>query len=111
MENPPPDPDEATLHEYIDAEIEVTGLTSPADEQALTAALEKLPGVRRIGLVHGRVEITYEPVRITQAELTAEIQRAGYAVAGLHAAATSPVADAFSPHGEETAAEETEGKE
>lgn len=110
MENPPPDPGEATLHEYIDAEIEVRGLTSATDEQKIIAALENLPGVQRLGIVHGRVEITYEPVRLTQAELTAELHRAGYEVAVVQAAASSPVADAFSPHGEENGGEEMGGR-
>ena len=111
MENPPPDPGEATLHEYVDADIAVRGLAGATDEQKIIAALESLPGVQRLGLIHGRVEITYEPVRITQAELTAAIQRAGYEVAGVHAAAASPVADAFAPHEGEKGGAETDVQE
>lgn len=110
MENPPSDPVEAALHEYIDAEIEVIGLKSAADEQKITMALENLRGVQRLGFAHARVAITYEPVQITQTELTAEIQRAGYAVAGVEAAPASPIADAFAPRFPENPGEEMSGK-
>jgi len=55
-------PNEAGLHEYIDAEFTVAGLESPSREKGLRDALEKLPGLESLGISNGRVMAHYEPV-------------------------------------------------
>lgn len=84
---------EEGLRAYLDAEFTVDGLASPSDERKLLDALEKLPGLRDFGLEDGKLEVTYEPALLTQAQLCAEIQRAGYRVADGITSPASPVAD------------------
>ena len=88
-------PDEAGLHEYVDAEFTVAGLESPSREKALRDALEKLPGLESLSIFHGRVMAHYEPVLLSQKHLEEAIQRAGFQISETHATDSSPMTDAF----------------
>jgi hypothetical protein len=86
---------ETPLHEYVDAEFTVAGLESPGREKELCDALEKLPGLANLSISHGRVMAHYEPVLLSRKYLEEAIQRAGFQISETHAAASSPVTDAF----------------
>ena len=88
-------PDEAGLHEYVDAEFTVAGLESPSRERELRDALEKLPGLKSLTIFHGRVMAHYEPVLLSQKQLEEAIQGAGFQISETHAADSSPMTDAF----------------
>jgi len=84
-------------HEYIDAEIAVAGLDSPADEQALDAALRGLEGIQSLSISGGKISVEYDPVEITKAQLGEAIARAGYRVEEVESAPASAISDAFHP--------------
>jgi len=86
-------------HEYIDAEIVVSGLEGPADEQKLSEALRKLEGVRDFTITGGKLELEYEPVVVTKAEIGEQIARAGFRVGEVETGQASTIADAL--HGDE----------
>jgi len=88
-------PDDAGLHEYVDAEFTVAGLESPGREKELRDALEKIPGLESLGIFHGRVMAHYEPVLLSRKHLEEAIQRAGFQISEAHAADSSPMTDAF----------------
>jgi len=88
-------PDEAGLHEYVDAEFIVAGLESPGREKGLRDALEKLPGLKSLSIYHGKVMAHYEPVLLSRKHLEEAIQRAGFQISETHAADSSPMTDAF----------------
>lgn len=88
-------PDEAALHEYVDAEFTVAGLESPSREKELRAALEKLPGLKSLSIFHGRVMAHYEPVLLSRKHLEEAIQGAGFQISESHATDSSPMTDAF----------------
>ena len=96
MDERPTDPScETGLHEYVDAEFTVTGLESPSREKGLRDALEKLPGLENLNISHGKVTAHYEPVLLSRSQLEEAIRRAGFQISETHAAASSPVTDAF----------------
>ena len=82
-------------HDFIDAEITVAGLDSPADEQALNSALSGLEGIQTLSISGGKVAVEYDPVRITKARIGEVIGRAGFRVAEVESAAASPLGDAL----------------
>lgn len=88
-------PDEAGLHEYVDAEFTVAGLESPSREKGLRDALEKLPGLKSLSIFHGRVMAHYEPVLLSRKHLEEAIQGAGFQISETHATDSSPMTDAF----------------
>jgi hypothetical protein len=94
-EKPMDSPDEAGLHEYVDAEFTVAGLESPGREKGLRDALEKLPGLKSISIFRGRVMAHYEPVLLSRKHLEEAIQRAGFQISETHATDSSPMTDAF----------------
>ena len=55
-EKPTEPPNEAGLHEYVDAEFTVAGLESPARETALHDALEKLSGLEKLSIFQAQVK-------------------------------------------------------
>src|SRR5438045_9671238 len=87
--------DRSGLHEYIDAEIAIERLTTPTQEKALYAALEGLNGVHNVSIKEGKVSVKYEPVCVTEQEIVAAIQSAGFRVADQQSAPSSPLTDAF----------------
>jgi len=87
--------DESGLHEYIDATIFIESLTTPAQEKALYAALDELNGVHNVSIKEGKVWVKYEPVCVTEQEIVAAIQSAGFRVADQQSAPSSPLTDAF----------------
>jgi hypothetical protein len=94
-EKQPDPPDEAGLHEYVDAEFTMDGLESPSREKELCDALEKLPGLASVSIFHGKVMAHYEPVLLSRKNLEEAIQRAGFQISETHAADSSPMTDAF----------------
>jgi len=90
---------EPVPHDFIDAEISITGLKGPADEQALSSTLSGLDGIQKLSISEGKVAVEYDPVRITKAELSEAISRAGFRVAGVESGSASSITDAL--HGEE----------
>jgi hypothetical protein len=88
-------PDEASLHEYVDAEFTVAGLESPSREKELREALEKLPGLKNVSIFHGRLMAHYEPALISRNHLEEAIQGAGFQISETHATDSSPMTDAF----------------
>src|SRR3954462_3931530 len=63
MEEKPTDSsNEAGLHEYVDAEFIVAGLESPSREKTLRDTLQKLQGLEKLNISHGKVTAHYEPV-------------------------------------------------
>jgi hypothetical protein len=88
-------PNEAGLHEYVDAEFTVAALELPNREKGLRDALEELPGLESYSISHGKVMAHYEPVLLSQKQLEEAIHRAGFQISEIHAAASSPVTDAF----------------
>jgi hypothetical protein len=96
MDEKPSDPSkEPGLHEYVDAEFNVTGLESPGREKALRDTLQNLPGLERLNILHGKVTAHYEPVLLSKKELEEAIQRAGFQISEAEATASSPLTDAF----------------
>ena len=89
-----PTPD-SVPHEYIDAEISVAGLETPADEQALSSALSGLDGIQTLNISRGKVAVEYDPIRITKAQLSEVISRAGFHVAEVESGPASSIADAL----------------
>jgi hypothetical protein len=88
-------PKETGLHEYVDAEFTVAGLESPGREKGLRDALEKLPGLKSLSILHGRVMVQYEPVLLSRKHLEEAIVRAGFQISETHATDSSPMTDAF----------------
>lgn len=91
-EAPAPDP---VPHDFIDAEISVAGLKTPADEQALSAALSGLEGIQTLSISGGKVAVEYDPVRITKAQFSDIISRAGFRVAEVESGLASSITDAL----------------
>ena len=91
-EAPAPDP---VPHDFIDAEISVAGLETPADEQGLNSALSGLEGIQTLTISGGKVAVEYDPVRITKAQLSEVIGRAGFRVVEVESGPASSIADAL----------------
>ena len=90
-------PDDPTPHEFIDAEMSVDGIETPADEKALNTALSGLAGIRNLTIAEGKISVEYDPVEITKARLTEVITRSGYRIADVVTAPASPISDALHP--------------
>jgi hypothetical protein len=82
------------LQEWIDAEIQVTGLGSPSLEQKLLAALAPLPGLEQPSISGDKVFLRYDPVLVTKAQICATLREADFEVAEVLTAPSSPVVDA-----------------
>ena len=82
-------------HEFIDAEISITGLETPADEQALHSALSGLDGIQTLHISRGKVAVEYDPMQVTKAQLSEVISRAGFRVAEVESRPASSIADAL----------------
>lgn len=87
----------------MDAEFTVEGLESPSREKALHDALEKLSGLEKLSIFHGKVTAHYEPVLLSRKQLEAAIQQAGFQISEAHATASSPLTDALAQEGKERA--------
>jgi copper chaperone CopZ len=83
------------LHEWIDVEMTIAGLSSPADEQALSKAVGELPGIKTFTVSAGKLAVEYEPVTITKARIHEAIERAGFRIADEESGSASPIADAL----------------
>jgi hypothetical protein len=95
-------PDEASLHEYVDAEFTVAGLESPSREKELRDALGKLPGLASLSIFHGKVMARYEPVLLSRKHLEEAIVRAGFQISETHVTDSSPMTDAFAEENKPT---------
>ena len=82
-------------HDFIDAEISVAGLETPADEQMLTSALSGLDGIDNLRISTGKVAVEYDPVRITKARLSEAITAVGFRVVEVESGLASPISDAL----------------
>ena len=89
-----PAPDQVP-HEFIDAEFAVAGLETPADEQTLSSAVSGLDGIQSLNISRGKVAVEYDPIRITKAQLSEVISRAGFRVADVESGPASSIADAL----------------
>jgi copper chaperone CopZ len=88
-----PAPD-SVPHDFIDAEISVAGLETPADEQTLTTALSGLDGIESLRISTGNVAVEYDPVRINKARISEAINGAGFRVVEVESGFASPISDA-----------------
>jgi copper chaperone len=63
-------------------QLVVTGMTCGGCEQAVTRALQQLPGVDAVSASHrdNRVQVTYDAARVDPAALRERIHAAGYEV-------------------------------
>lgn len=82
-------------HEYVDAEISVAGLETPADEQALNAALNELDGIENLRISPGKVAVEYDPLLITKIKIGEAISKAGFRVVEVESGLASPISDAL----------------
>lgn len=82
------------LTEFVDAEIFVSGADSPTDEKKLLAVLENVAGIEESKMAHGRVDVHYDPTKVTKIEISQKIEAAGYRITDVEAAASSPLTDA-----------------
>ncbi len=87
-----------TPHEFIDVEISVKNLNSPADVQRLNEMLSKLKGVRTVRIARGRITVEYEPVWVTKWEMEEAIRRMGFELEEIGSAPASPISDALHGH-------------
>jgi hypothetical protein len=95
MDNRPTDAaSEPGLHEYVDAEFTIEGLDSTR-ETALRDALQKLPGLESLSILHGKVIAHYEPVFLSRKHLEEAMQRAGFRITEAKTTPSSPLTDAF----------------
>lgn len=92
---------EAGLHEYVDAQIVVADLKTPAQEQTMRDLLEKIDGVKALSIRGQTISVNYEPVIVSEKELHAAIERAGFKVTKEQVTSSSPMTDAFTPHDSE----------
>jgi copper chaperone CopZ len=89
-------PDPGTVpHNFVDAEISVAGLETPADEQALNSVLSGLDGIKNLNISVGNVAVEYDPVRITKRQISEAIKGAGFDVREVESGLASPISDAL----------------
>ena len=64
-------------------DFHVTGMTCGGCENAVTRALQQLPGVESVTASHAanRVAVTFDSARVTRAQLADRIEALGYRVA------------------------------
>lgn len=89
---------EAALHEYVDAQIIVADLKTPAQEQTLRDLLGKIDGVKNVSVRGETISVHYEPVSVSEKELHAAIEQAGFRITKEQVTSSSPMTDAFTPH-------------
>lgn len=90
---------DSTPHDYLDTKMIVEGLASPADEQKLNSALNRLSGVRAVNIAGANVSVEYDPIEVSKHEIGEVITRMGFKVVDVETAAASPLSDAL--HGSE----------
>lgn len=83
------------LTEFVDAEISVAGLKSPVDEAKIAETLKPIAGIDEFRINGDRVDLRYDPTFITKKEIAEKIQAAGFGVAEVEAAPSSPIVDAL----------------
>lgn len=64
--------------EYIQATIGVEDLNLAGAQGEILRAVEGLPGVDSVRLVSGKLEICYDPLRVSEKELEAAIDHSGH---------------------------------
>ena len=79
--------------EFLQATISVEHLTEPDTEAAVCAALKDLPGVKSVDFVEGKVQVCYNPLRITEHEIEKALQRSGQHTKSGEVERTSPFAE------------------
>lgn len=80
--------------------IAVEGMTCSSCVQAITAALQKLPGVlkAKVELKVGRATVDYTPSRVTTDVLLKTITKLGYKARALPRAAAAAKSERAAPH-------------
>ncbi len=66
--------------DFIEAEIEASHLDSPAAEMEVRAAMDKLPGIARLDISHGKVSVRYDPTLTSQKQIAEGIAVVGHPV-------------------------------
>ncbi|MDQ3315065.1 MAG: heavy-metal-associated domain-containing protein [Verrucomicrobiota bacterium] len=66
--------------DFIEAEIEAAHMDSPAAEVQVRAALEKLPGIARLDISHGKISVRYDPTRTSEKHISEAVAAAGHPV-------------------------------
>lgn len=89
-------------HEFVDAEISVAGLETPADEQTLNAALNELDGIENLRISPGKVAVEYDPLLITKIKIGEVISKAGFRVVEVESGLASPISDALHDGGDKS---------
>jgi copper chaperone CopZ len=81
------------LTEYVDAEFSVDGADSAVAEQRILTALEAVSGIAESRVLHGKVEVHYDPTTVTKKEIGEKIEAAGFHITEVEAAPASPIVD------------------
>ncbi len=71
--------------DFIEAEIEAAQMDSPAAEMEVRAAVEKLPGIARLEISHGKVSVRYDPTRTSEKHISEAVAAAGHPVEKIEA--------------------------
>ncbi len=71
--------------DFIEAEIEAAQMDSPAAEMQVRAAVEKLPGIARLEISHGKISVRYDPTRTSEKHISEAVAAAGHPVEKIEA--------------------------
>ncbi len=85
----------AGLHEYMDAEINLSEPPTPAQEQSLRDTLGKRKGVQSVTISREKVSINYEAIFVAEKELLAVVEGADLKIKDAKATSSSPLTEAF----------------
>lgn len=94
-----PSAGETALHEWVDADIEISNWDPMATEQKLSELLQHLSGVKVLSFSEGKVSLEYDPLLILRTDIHDALIRGGLQIKDMQTGPASPVADAL--HGEE----------
>ncbi len=64
--------------DFIEAEIEAAHMDSPGAEMQVRDAVEKLPGIARLEISHGKVSVRYDPTRTSEKHISEAVAAAGH---------------------------------
>jgi hypothetical protein len=78
------------LRVLMDAEIQLKGLISNAEQPKLEKQLLALPGVESLNFTESGVSIRYDPEKLTRAKLCDLIAQAGFPISEVGSAPASP---------------------
>lgn len=90
-----PSAGETALHEWMDAEIEISNWDPITTEQKLADLLRHLSGVKALSFSEGKVSLEYDPLLILKTDLHDALIRGGFQIKDMQTGPASPVADAL----------------